>query len=259
MCAPPGILAVALTVVMLLATALALCGCGSAREVLKPYEPTGEDITVTSPAGLQITLKGDKADLYREVEYIREAIESGRVEWDAEALAEMVSTLSGLGDQVAGDFALQDVVGLDPFGDPLAVLDGVEETLFVSKVVNMFLVKSTPQEQVGALVVAVQQRDDVKSAVLVSKDEAFAMMQDKLRDNPELFKDLPANPFPDKIEVTLKSGVDVEAFIEHYSSVDAVDEVRETEDYTAPAFSDVLFGVVKVLAYGPYYYEQVYK
>jgi hypothetical protein len=50
------------------------------------FEPTGESVAVTSSAGTEVVLSGDEADLYREIQWIREGLQSGTIVLDPDGL-----------------------------------------------------------------------------------------------------------------------------------------------------------------------------
>jgi hypothetical protein len=250
---------VGLTVALVVVGSLLLAGCNSGGP-LEPYQPKGEDITVTSPAGAQQVLKGEDADLYREIQYIRQALDSGRVKWDAEALMQIASEF-GLDDP-----SLQDAVSflgafrLDPVNDPIAVLEDTEASLFASAEVSVYVVRTATREQAVALQAELQGRSDVQRATLVTKEEALVLMTDKFKDNPELFQDLPSNPFPDKIVVTIKSGSSLDEFVTEYSERAEVDEIQTDEPSgAAQTFVQLPLEMLKVMVYAPYYYQKVYE
>jgi len=98
---------------------------------------------------------------------------------------------------------------------------------------------------------------EVESVTFVSKDEAFEIMKEKLSDNPQLFEDLPRNPFPHKLVVALVDPTLVDSISARIEGLDAdreiLDEVRyeaETADKLFRATSmvrNIMVGFIVVL------------
>ena len=104
---------------------------------------------------------------------------------------------------------------------------------------------------------------EVQEVTFVSKDEAFEIMKEKLKDNPKLFEDLPRNPFPHKLVVALVDPTLVDEISARIEGLDSdrgiLDEVRyeaETADKLFRMTSQVrnilvgfiiLLGIVSVL------------
>jgi hypothetical protein len=250
---------VGLTVALVVVASLLLAGCKSGG-ALEPYQPTGQDITVTSPAGAQQVLKGEDADLYCEIQYIREALASGRVKWDSEALMQIASEF-GPGDPSPQDtISFLDTLTLNPIRDPASVLDDAEASLFKPSGVTVYVVRTATREQALALQTELQGASDVQSATLVTKEEALELMKANFQDNPELLEDLPRNPFPDKIVVTLKSDVSLDEFVAQYTERAEVDDILADEvSGASQVYSQMPFELLRVLVYAPYYYEKVYE
>jgi cell division transport system permease protein len=105
--------------------------------------------------------------------------------------------------------------------------------------------------------------DAVDKVTFVSKEEALQIMEEKLKDNPNLIDSLPKNPFPHKLVVALVDPTQVDAVATRITALDpskgVIDEVKYEKETANKLFIltsqirnilvgfIVLLGVVSVL------------
>jgi hypothetical protein len=196
---------------------------------------TGETITVTSPAGETVVLTGTQADLYREVYWMREGLESGSIVLDPEAFYDTVP--AGLADDAASDVDLPSFVEMVA-SNPYSVLDVVEASLFGTPLpVTIYLKASATVEEVSALQTQVESWPEVESLTFISKEDALERIKQLFADKPEIWENLTSNPLPDSFEVRLLSGSDVDSFIQRCLALPEVDEALRSQTDVGPKFA----------------------
>jgi hypothetical protein len=161
----------------------------------------GEAAGEVSPAAAAEAagLTGDKAELYTEIQRIREGVEAGTLvfEWSS---------------------------------DPAEMLDSLERGLF-SPDVTVYLTPdldaSAPETQ--ALEAEILAQPEVSRVALVSKEDALARLKETYKDQPEIFESLPGNPLPVSLQIWLSDYREAEVFAERFRDRPGVDDTRAAQ------------------------------
>jgi hypothetical protein len=214
------------------------------------FPATGESITVTSPGGETVTLAGEDADLYREIRWMREGLESGGIVLDQAVFFEMLpdDVAARLASDPDADAALRfAVAGIA--SDPFSLLDRIERALLGITQVTVYLEDSATVEQAAALQAEVAGMPEAESATLVSKEQALEELKRWYADQPEVFAGLTGNPLPAQIRVDLKPGADVDSFVERCRALPAVDEVRMADAVASDLWLQAELAILRALVY----------
>ncbi len=103
-----------------------------------------------------------------------------------------------------------------------AVLQDVEQKVEIS----IFLKDSATSEEVEAMRQELVARPEVKEVQYIDKDEALRRLKEDLKDHQELLNDLPANPLPASLEVSLNDPEQAGVVATAFEGRPIVDEVR---------------------------------
>ncbi|MHB0980743.1 MAG: permease-like cell division protein FtsX [Thermoleophilia bacterium] len=103
-----------------------------------------------------------------------------------------------------------------------AVLQDVEQKVEIS----IFLKDSAASEEVEAMRQELVARPEVKEVQYIDKDEALRRLKEDLKEHEELLNDLPANPLPASLEVSLNDPEQAGIVATAFEGRPIVDEVR---------------------------------
>lgn len=103
-----------------------------------------------------------------------------------------------------------------------AVLQDVEQKVEIS----IFLKDSATFEEVEAMRLELVARPEVKEVQYIDKDEALRRLKEDLKEHEELLNDLPANPLPASLEVSLNDPEQAGIVATAFEGRPIVDEVR---------------------------------
>jgi hypothetical protein len=198
------------------------------------FVETGESVTVTDPAGQSVVLTGDQADLYREIRWMREGLESGSIVLDAETFFDSVP--ADLAVAASSDADLPSYVGMIA-SDPYSVLDAVEASLFNPLSATVYLKTSITAEGVSALQDQIVSWPEVQVCTFTSKEDALADLKESFKDHPEVWEGLTSNPLPANFEVILKSGSDIDSFIQQCLALPEVDYASSSQSLSGSDFA----------------------
>ncbi len=150
---------------------------------------------------LTATPTGAKAELWKEIQRIREGVKSGTLvlEWPSAAVA-------------AGDLP----------SDPVQLLDSLEQAVFSSDV-TLYVVDDAGEA--SALQSEILGMSNVSKLVLVNKEDALEELKKKFEDKPEIFEGLATNPLPARLEVWLEDSGQSASFAERFRGRPEVDQV----------------------------------
>ncbi len=202
---------------------------------------TGDSVTVTDPLGQAVVLTGDQADLYREVQWMREGLDSGSIVLAPEAFLDTVP--DDLASSPDSDSELRTYVATIA-SDPYSILDAVEESLFDVLSVTIYLKNTITAEQIPALEIRITSWPEVGSCTFNSKEDALEELKQTYEDRPEIWEGLTSNPLPDSFEVLLKSGSEIDSFTQRCATLPEIDEVKN-----APSLSGAGFALLRALVY----------
>lgn len=113
-------------------------------------------------------------------------------------------------------------------------------------VVKVFFERDATRKEVNRLAVRIKDRDDVKTVVAVSPDQALERMKDKF---PDLVRNLSENPLPWALEVTPIDATGVEAIA---GSLDPLPKAVDKVDYQKQTTDKILktAGIVELIFLG---------
>jgi cell division transport system permease protein len=103
-----------------------------------------------------------------------------------------------------------------------AVLQDVEQKVEIS----IFLKDTATFEEVEAMRLELVARPEVKEVQYIDKDEALRRLKEDLKEHEELLNDLPANPLPASLEVSLNDPEQAGVVATAFEGRPIVDEVR---------------------------------
>lgn len=103
-----------------------------------------------------------------------------------------------------------------------AVLQDVEQKVEIS----IFLKDSATSEEVEAMRQELVDRPEVKEVQYIDKDEALRRLKEDMKDHQDLLNDLPGNPLPASLEVSLNDPEQAGAIATAFEGRPIVDEVR---------------------------------
>lgn len=220
--------------------------------------PLAEDgsITATSPDGQPVLLTGQKADLYVQIQRVRQGLATGELVYDrpgADIMRELGSRLHAELD-AAGPEGVLEMTHPDEepsfmpafeerfitsfletlFPDPESLLNWCEEPLFDVDV-TVYLVMDAVDQQANALEAEVAAMPEVASADLVTKEEALARMKEWFTDNPEILSNMTGNPFPASLEIRLKDPDSASSFAGRFKDRSEVGEVISASERDFPS------------------------
>jgi cell division transport system permease protein len=92
--------------------------------------------------------------------------------------------------------------------------------------VQVFLKETVTETQVNALRSQLEGMNEVESVTYVSKDDALDRARELFKDNPEMLKNLPSNPFPASVEARLDNPRLAEAVSRRMDNQAGVDSVE---------------------------------
>lgn len=168
-----------------------------------------------SPAN---TLSGAKAELWAEIQRIRQGVASGDLifDWPPSEAAQ-------------GDLP-----------SDLTLLDWLEESFFIEQSFfrrdptrsDLTLYLSDSAGDAVPLRTEISDMPGVRMLEFVSKEEALERLKDSFTDHPEILESLSANPLPASLEVWLTDYTQVESFADEFRGRPEVEEVwPPTVDY----------------------------
>ena len=174
--------------------------------------PGGTGQGSLDPAGAQgTTLTGAKAELWAEIQRIREGVNSGKLSfgWNASEAA-----------------------GGDLPSDPMLMLDSLEESL-LGPDVTVYYLGGDSAGDASALQTEVSAMPGVARFEFVSKDDALERLKNDFADNPEILEGLQENPLPASLEVWLTDYTQAPSLADELRGRPEVDEVvlAPTMDY----------------------------
>jgi hypothetical protein len=172
-------------------------------------------VAVTTPTGEEVLLTGVRAELYLEIQRVREGLATGTLvfEWDPPAYSDLYVP-----------------------SDPNVMLDEMEQALLErgSPSSQVILYLTDASGEALALREEIMAMPEVKSCTFTSKDEALARTKEWYKDTPEIFEELVGNPLPASLEVLLEDGADPASFAAQFEGRTEVDEAycasKETLD-----------------------------
>ena len=154
------------------------------------------------PVGTQgTTLTGAKAELWAEIQRIREGVKSGELSFG---------------------WTASEAAGGDLPSDPMAMLDSLEKSLLRPDV-TLYLRDSAGDG--AALRDEIAAMPGVTRLEYVSKDEALQKLKETFADNPEILEGLQGNPLPASLEIWLSDHTQAASLAEELRSRPEVDEV----------------------------------
>jgi hypothetical protein len=168
----------------------------------------GDSSTTTVPS----TLRGARAELWQEIQRIREGVEAGTLvlNWPAPGVA-------------VGDLALGNLPS-----DPLKLLDSLEGSVLHPDV-TLYLADAAGAAQ--ALQSEIEALPEVSGLLFVSKEQAFAHLKEQFADNPEVLENLAGNPLPASIKIWLDDPEQAASLAERFAGRPEVDEVSHTGSF----------------------------
>lgn len=155
-------------------------------------------------------LTGAKAELWTEIQRIREGVKSGELTFG---------------------WTAAEAAGGDLPSDPMLMLDSLERSL-LSPDVTAYLRDSAGEAT--ALRTEISAMPGVAGLEFVSKDEALQKVKETFADNPEIFEGLQGNPLPASLEIWLNDYSLATSLADELRSRPEVDEVQAraaTMDY----------------------------
>ena len=173
--------------------------------------PGGTGQGPPDPAGTQgTTLTGAKAELWAEIQRIREGVKSGTVSFG---------------------WTASEAAGGDLPSDPMLMLDSLEESLLRPDATVYYLRGSAGDAT--ALRTEVSAMPGVTRVEFVSKDDALERLKDDFADNPEILEGLQDNPLPASLEIWLTDYTQAPSLADELRGRPEVDEVvlAPTMDY----------------------------
>lgn len=161
------------------------------------------------PVGTQgTTLTGAKAELWDEIQRIREGVKAG---------------------ELIFGWTATEAAGGDLPSDPMAMLDSLEKSLLRPDV-TLYLRDSAGDG--AALRDEIAAMPGVTRLEYVSKDEALQKLKEDFADNPEVLSGLVGNPLPASLEIWLSDYTQAASLAAELRSRPDVDEARApTMDY----------------------------
>lgn len=92
--------------------------------------------------------------------------------------------------------------------------------------VKVFLLETASESEVNALRGELENMNEVKSVTYVSKDDALVRAREIFKDDPEILKNLPGNPFPASLEAKLHDPSKVREVASRFEKRPGVDETE---------------------------------
>ena len=99
-------------------------------------------------------------------------------------------------------------------------------------VVKVFLQETASEQDVNALRTQLERMGEVEAVTYVSKADALVKAKKLFKDNPEVVKNLPGNPFPASLNADLKDPKKVEVVANRMKGGQGVDDVSFGGDLT---------------------------
>lgn len=170
------------------------------------------------------SLTGVKAELWSEIQRVKEQSESGALAWvDIERTwRAMGSVWWGAGDS---DLDLRSWLGFWSL---------IEQSLLSKDSVvamTIYLKANARSEDVSALHAEIMAMTGVKSVVYVSKAEALERLRQTFSDRPEVFERLSGNPLPASLEIELADDVSPAAIAARLAGRPGIDEISYVANY----------------------------
>lgn len=181
-------------------------GSSVASSSITTEKPSSSTTEASSPTTTVVALTGAKAELYGEIQRIREGLESGTLAFDWYPPGVTASELPA---------------------DPVLFLEMLEQSLF-NPDVTLYLLGSAGEA--GALRAEIAVMPEVARLVCVSREDALARVKEQFKDNPEVIAALEENQpgeYPAaSLEIWLRDYTQAESFADSLAGRSEVDEVR---------------------------------
>jgi len=196
----PLVIGVAVVVALAGVSAGLVAGLGFLRGPQPVIVFTDDTLSPASGIG-PTTLTGAKAELWAEIQRIRQGVASGEVTLDRPPSEATQGALPS---------------------DPMLMLDSLEQSLLRPDL-TMYL--SDSAGEATALRSEISAMPGVAKLEFVSKDEALQKLKEDYADNPEIFESLHDNPLPASLEVWLADYTQAGSFADQFRDRPEVDEV----------------------------------
>jgi hypothetical protein len=187
----------------------------------------GGSISAVSPDGKTVVLTGKKAELYSEIQRIKQGLASGSIVYDPSAFNTAPETGAGSGpleeswELYHAFWSFTD--------DPLVLLAGLLGEVFAADV-SVYMKTEVSDEEAAALLSEIESMPEVRVCEFVSKEEALEQLKRLFSDRPEIFSGLTGNPLPAGFEIWLVDGLVDEQHVGLVTSrllaLPGVDQVR---------------------------------
>jgi hypothetical protein len=187
----------------------------------------GGAISAVSPDGKTVVLTGKRAELYSEIQRIKEGLASGAIVYDPSAFGTAPETGAGPG-------TFEESWGLYHASwsftdDPLVLLAGFLGEVFAADV-SVYMKTEVSDEEAAVLLSQIETMPEVRVCEFVSKEEALERLKRLFSDRPELINGLTGNPLPAGFEIWLVDGLVDDQHIglvtSRLSALPGVDQVR---------------------------------
>ena len=169
----------------------------------------GGSLSVVGPDGETVLLTGKKAELYMEVQRIKQGLAEGTLVYDPAALNNVSSN---------GLLSLSD--------DPLVLLGGLQATVFASDM-TVYLLTEATEEQISAVRSEIETMPEVRVYEFLSKEEALERLKSLFADRPEIFSGLSGNPLPASFDIWLVDGQQPGRLLDSLLALPGVDQVTD--------------------------------
>jgi cell division transport system permease protein len=117
-------------------------------------------------------------------------------------------------------------------------------------VVKVFLAETASDEQVNALRIDLEKNANVEKVDYISKTEALARAKKLFKNTPDIFENIPGNPFPQSLEATLKDPEQMNAVAKTVDGQPGVDEVKTGGEDAQRLITIIKFSTAAMFAVG---------